>query len=65
MQTKPFTYICRSVGSKGARLVAWYDKDYADRPAAVIIHGAQFNVGDEVKMSFVNSPASTQEILGN
>lgn len=65
MQTKPFTYICRSVTGKGARLVAWYDKDYADRPAAVIIQGAQIGVGDEVQMSFVNNPASMQAILGD
>lgn len=64
MQTKDFPYKVRSVRNGKARLVAYYDKDYAQRPAAIIIQSDAFTEGQEVRMSFILNPANHHEILG-
>ena len=64
MQTKFFTYYCHSVTDEGARLVGYYDKDFEDRPPAIIVKGATIKERDELELAFVHHPATTQQIYG-
>lgn len=64
MQTKFFTYYCTSVSDEGARLVGYYDRDFEDRPPAIIVKGAAINERDKLELSFVHHPATTQQIYG-
>lgn len=64
MQTKFFTYVCHSVTDEDARLVGYYDKDFEDRPPAIIMKGADMKKGDEIELAFVHHPAATPQIYG-
>jgi hypothetical protein len=64
MQTKFFTYVCHSVDGEDARLVGYYNKDFEDRPPAIIIKGSGMEEGDELELAFVHHPATTQQIYG-
>jgi hypothetical protein len=64
MQTKFFSYVCHAVTDEGARLVGYYDKDFEDRPPAIILKGADMKKGDKLELAFVHHPATTQQIYG-
>lgn len=65
MTTKEFTYKVRSVKNGVARLVAYYDKDFEQRPAAVLLRTDALPVGADIELSFVHQPADTKEIYGD
>ena len=64
MLTKTFSYQVRTVEGGVTRLVAYYDADAAQRPAAVLIHTDALPVGTDVDLQFVVQPATNTEIVG-
>ena len=64
MTTKEFTYNVRSIRNGVTRLVAYYDKDYDQRPAAILLRTDALTVGADITLSFVHQPADTKEIMG-
>ena len=64
MRTKFFPYTCRFVNDEGAWLSAYYDKDFAQRPAGMMIKGSEIKKGDEISIAFLEQPASAKQILG-
>jgi hypothetical protein len=64
MTTKRFAYKVRPAKNGVTRLVAFYDKDYAQRPAAILMHADALEAGSLVYLSFVHKPVDVKEMLG-
>jgi len=63
-QTKFFEYYCASVTDEGARLVGYYDKDFEDRPPAIVVKGVDIKERDKLELAFVHHPATTEQAYG-
>lgn len=64
MMTKRFAYKVRPPKNGVTRLVAFYDKDYAQRPASILMHTDALEAGSLVYLSFVHRPTDIKEMLG-
>ena len=62
MLTKSFSYEVRHVRRGEARLVAYYDADPDQRPAAIILP-AVLEEGAVIDVQFITNPADHAEIM--